>query len=98
MATTAALVARARRNVIGHFLKNDSVSPARAILCVPNRGREQRALDRLVEQGVIVRMAPETYYLNAPAYERWQQQLRRKMIAAVVVLIILAFALGAIVR
>ena len=36
-------------------------------------------LARLVRRGVIIETAPDRYYLDVPAYDRWRRGLRRRV-------------------
>jgi hypothetical protein len=36
-------------------------------------------LARLVRRGVIVETAPDRYYIDIPAYDRWRRGLRRRV-------------------
>ena len=94
MATTAAIIARARRDVIAHFFKNKAVTADRAVVCIPERAIGRRALERYVNKGVIVPVGTDTYYLDAPAYERWLHGMRQRLlwIVAAVILVLLAGA------
>jgi hypothetical protein len=79
MATAAAaVVAKARRDVISHFMERNAVSAAGAVKWVPDRRIKQRMLARLVRRGVIVETAQDTYYLDVPAYDRWRRALRKR--------------------
>lgn len=98
MATAAAaVVARARINVLSHFMRSNAVSAAQAVKWVPERRLEQRILRRLVERGVLVETAPETYYLDVPVYDRWKSSRRRRaaiLISAVAIIGAAAAALA----
>jgi CTP-dependent riboflavin kinase len=79
MATAAAaIVARARRNVISHFMERNAVSSAAAVRWVPDRRLEQRILARFERRGVLVETAEDTFYLDVPAYDRWRRAMRRR--------------------
>ena len=80
MATgAAAVVAKARRDVISHFMQCNAVSPAAAVRWIPERRIQRRMLARLVRRGVLVETSPETYYLDLPAYDRWKRSVRRRV-------------------
>jgi|SRR5690349_5177988 hypothetical protein len=84
MATAAAaIVAKARREVVSHFMQNNAVSAADAVRWVPERRIQRRMLDRLVRRGVIVRTAADTYYLDLPVYDEWKTSLRRRAAIAI---------------
>ena len=77
MATAA--VAVALRRVTSHLMSNNAVSPERAVYFSPDRPIQQRMLARLVRRGVVVETAPDRYYLDVPAYDRWRRGLRRRL-------------------
>src|SRR5215210_2489665 len=80
MATgAAAVVAKAPRDVISHFMQCNAVSPAAAVRWIPERRIQRRMLARLVRRGVLVETSPETYYLDLPAYDRWKRSVRRRV-------------------
>ena len=80
MATgAAAVVAKARRDVISHFMQSNAVSPNAAVRWVPERRIQRRMLARLARRGVLVETSPETYYLDVPAYDRWKRSVRRRV-------------------
>ena len=77
MATAA--VAVAMRKVTSHLMSNNAVSPAGAVAFIPDRYLQRRMLARLVRRGVIVETAPDRYYIDIPAYDRWRRGLRRRV-------------------
>jgi hypothetical protein len=79
MATAAAAVGAAMRRVTSHLMSNNAVSGESAVYYVPDRGIQRRMLARLVRRGVIVETAPDTYYLDVPAYDAWRRGLRRRI-------------------
>lgn len=78
----AALVAKARRDVVSHFMQQNAVSPAQAIQWVPDRRLKRRALARFVRQGVIVETGEDTLFLDVPAYDRWRRSTRKRIAVA----------------
>jgi hypothetical protein len=95
MATAAgAIVARARREVISHFMQSNSVSPATAAAWIPDRLIQRRALARFVDRGVIVETAPDKYYLDLPEYDRWRRSMRRRAAIALLAVTILGAAVA----
>lgn len=80
MATTAAVVvAKARGDVLSHFMQAQAVDPGSAVRWVPERGIQRRQLGRLVRQGVLVETAADTHYLDLPAYDDWKRTRRRRI-------------------
>ncbi|WP_155264651.1 hypothetical protein [Sphingomonas segetis] len=77
MATAA--VAVAMRKVTSHLMSNNAVSAKDAVHFVPDRPFQRRMLARLVRRGVIVETAPDRYYIDIPAYDRWRRGLRRRV-------------------
>jgi hypothetical protein len=86
MATAAAAVGAAIRRVTSHLMSNNAVSADSAVYYVPDRRLRRRVLARLVRRGVIVETAPDTYYLDVPAYDEWRRTRRRRI----------AFAMGGV--
>jgi hypothetical protein len=79
MATAAAAVGAAMRKVTSHLMSNNAVSPESAVYFVPDRRLQRRVLGRLIRRGVVVETAPDTYYLDVPAYDEWRRGLRRRI-------------------
>lgn len=79
---TAAIVAKARRDVVSHFMQQNAVSPAQALQWVPDRRIRRRALARFVRQGVLVETGQDTYFLDLPAYDRWRRSTRKRVAMA----------------
>jgi hypothetical protein len=67
------------RRVMSHLMSNNAVSADSAVHYIPDRGIQRRMLARLVRRGVIIETAPDTYYLDVPAYDRWRRNLRRRI-------------------
>jgi hypothetical protein len=79
MATAAAaVVARARRDVISHFMERNAASSAQAVRWVPDRRLQRRIIARFVRKGVLVETSADTYYLNVPAYDGWRRSVRKR--------------------
>jgi len=79
MATAAAVVAKARNDVISHFMQANAVSRDSASQWIPDRPLQRRMLDRFLDRGVIVETGKDTYYLDVPEYDRWRRSMRRRM-------------------
>ena len=75
----SAAVAVALRRVTSHLMSNNAVSPETAVGFVPDRRLQQRMLARLVRRGVVIETAPDRYYLDVAAYDRWRRGLRRRV-------------------
>ncbi len=84
MATAAAaVIAKARRDVISHFMERNAVGPASAVRWVPERRIQRRMLARFLRYGVLIETREDTYYLDVPAYDRWRRTMRKRAAAAV---------------
>jgi hypothetical protein len=60
-------------------MSNNAVSRDSAVYFVPDRPLQRRMLARLIRRGVIVETAPDRYYLDVPAYDRWRRGLRQRV-------------------
>jgi hypothetical protein len=97
MATAAAaVVAKARRDVISHFMQLNAVNRDAAVRWLPDRRIQRRALARFVRQDVIVETSEETYYLDLPAYDRWRRSARKRMAIALAGVAAIGAALAAL--
>jgi hypothetical protein len=97
MATAAAaVVARARREVISHFMQENSVDSTSASRWIPERPLQQRMLARFVRGGVVVETAPDTYYLDLPAYDDWKRTVRRRAAFAILGVLLVGGAIAAL--
>jgi hypothetical protein len=92
----AAVVAKARRDVISHFMQANAVSRDSAATWVPNRPLQQRMLERFLDRGVIVETGKDTYYLDLPEYDRWRRSIRRRLAFVVLGVSIAAAVLAAV--
>lgn len=98
MATAAAaVVAKARRDVISQFMQQNAVSPLNAIRWVPERNIKRRALARFVRQGVIVETAEDTYYLDVRAYDEWRRSTKKRLVVALAGVAAIGAAVAALV-
>jgi hypothetical protein len=80
MATAAAaVVAKARRDVLSHFMQANAVDAGSASRFLPARRVQRRLLTRMVRQGILVETGPETYFLDLPAYDDWKRKVRRRI-------------------
>ena len=79
MATAAAAVAaKARRDVVSHFLSRNAVTPEVAVPYQPDRRLHRRMFDRLERAGVL-RTAGAGYYLDVPRWDALSRQRRRRV-------------------
>ena len=79
MATAAAAVmAKARRDVVSHFMAHDAVAPDKAVAFVADRRIRRRQFQRMVDAGVIHEAKPGQFYIDIPAYEAATRKRRRR--------------------
>jgi hypothetical protein len=82
MATAAAaIIGKARRDVISYFLQRNAVSANAAVTWVPERNVQRRMLARFLRNGVVIEEAPDTYFVDVAAYDRWRRGMRRRAAA-----------------
>jgi hypothetical protein len=99
MATgAAAMIARARREVMELFWDNEAFSPDRAVEFDPRMPIQRRYLEQLIAEGVVREVAPGRYWFDLPVYKQMQRErfvwsMRVLAAAAVVFLVILAVRL-----
>ena len=80
MATSAAaIMAKARRDVISHFMRADAVSEANAVAYQPGRNIRLRQFERLRSAGVIRTAGIDKYWIDAPRYDEWSRSRRRRV-------------------
>ena len=75
MATAAAaIIGKARRDVISYFLQRNAVSANAAVTWVPERNVQRRMLARFLRNGVVIEEAPDTYFVDVATYDRWRRE------------------------
>ena len=80
MATTvAAVVAKARRDVISHFMSRDAVSPAQAVPYQPDRRIRRRMFEKFQDAGVLKPGSNGGFYLDVPVWDGYSRKRRRHM-------------------
>lgn len=99
MATTAAAVmAKARRDVVSHFMAANAVSAESAVTYEPGRNVRHRQFERLCGAGIIRAAGDGRYWIDVLRYDEWSQSRRRRVILAIAALLLIATMLGLIVR
>lgn len=84
MATAAAaVVAKARRDVLSHFMQAKAVDRDSASCWVPERRIQRRVLARMVRQGILVEAGHDSYFVDLPAYDNWKRSVRRRIAVGV---------------
>jgi hypothetical protein len=96
MATTAAaMVAKARRDVMSHFLSRNAVTPASAVPYVPDRRLRERMFERLKDAGVL-KAGKSGYYVDVSVWDVYARKRRRRIGLAMAGGMVVAGALAAI--
>ena len=84
MATAAAAVmAKARRDVVSHFMGANAVSAESAVEYEPGRNIHQRQFERLCDAGVIRAAGDGKYWIDVARYDEWSRSRRRRVGIAV---------------
>ena len=84
MATTAAAVmAKARREVVSHFMAANAVSAESAVSYEPGRHIRQQQFERMCDAGVLRATGDGRYWIDAPRYDEWSRSRRRRVGLAV---------------
>lgn len=97
MATTAAaVVAKARRDVISHFMSRDAVSADKAVPYQPDRRIRRRMFERFQDAGVLKPGRKGGHYLDVPVWDEYSRKRRRRAGALIGGSLALAAALVAI--
>ena len=97
MATAAAaVVAKARRDVISHFMSRDAVSAEKAVPYQPDRRIRRRMFERFRDAGVLKPGTRGGYYLDVPAWDEYARKRRKRAGALIGGSVVLAAALAAI--
>ena len=80
MATAAAaVIAKARRTVISHFMSANAVSPHSAVTFSSDRRVERRIFDRFVAAKVLLPTPDGCYYLDVPVWDAYSKSRRRRV-------------------
>lgn len=80
MATAAAaVVAKARRNIISHFMAANAVSPDSAIAFSSDRRVVRQIFDRFVAAKVVLPTPDGRYYLDVPAWDAHSKSRRGRV-------------------
>ena len=97
MATTAAaMVAKARRDVMSHFLSRDAVSPAQAVPYQPGRRIRRRMFEGLQRAGVLKPGSKGGWYVDVPVWDSYSRKRRRRVGMLIGASVALAAGLAAI--
>lgn len=80
MATAAAaVVAKARRTVISHFMSANAMSPDSAVTFSSGRRIERQTFGRFVAAKVLLPTPDGRYYLDVPAWDAYSKRRRRRI-------------------
>lgn len=77
--TAAAAVAKARHDVLSHFMKAKAISKQNAVEYRPGRLLRGRQFARLRASGVIKDARGERYWIDIVRYEDWSRTRRRRL-------------------
>lgn len=91
MATgAAAAVAKARRDVISHFLSRHAVTEESAVPYAPSRRLRARQFEKLRARGVVVTAKSGGYYVDVAAWDAFQRTIRKRVLGGLAVGVIAA--------
>ncbi|MFL6760793.1 hypothetical protein [Sphingomonas sp.] len=94
MATAVtAIIAKAQRRIIDHFMSADAVSPESAVAFVPKRLVAERQFARFQRAGVVRTTEDGRYWIDIPSYRKWENSRRLRVTAAVIIAVAAAAAL-----
>jgi hypothetical protein len=93
MATSAAAMARARRNVVAYFYAMHAISPEDAVAYKPERPAQTRQFERMRARGIIQQVSPGQYWLLIPAWEADKEARRKRMVLIVLALLLAGAAI-----
>ena len=97
MATAAAaIIAKAQRDVVSHFMAANAVSPEQAIAFQPGRRIRQRQFERLCDSGIIHAAGDDRYWIDAPRYDQWSRSRRKRIGVAIGALAVIGAILATI--
>ncbi len=91
MASAAAVVARARRLVLGYFFAHNAVTPENAQPFESDRRLQRRQFERLRARGVIREAKPGTYYVDVPVWHAWQKSLHLRILVVLITVLVTMF-------
>ena len=89
----AAMMVRARRKIVQHFLFHHATAPGDAVRYLPQSRIEQAQFDRLMARGVVRDAGSGTYWIDTAAFVEFERAQRRKVVTIVVVVLLIAAAL-----
>jgi hypothetical protein len=94
MATAAAtIVAKARRQILDHFMSADAVSAETAVTFTPRRLAAERQFEKLERAGVIRTTDDGRFWIDIPGYRKWQNSRRWRIALGAVIGVVAAAAL-----
>ena len=97
MATAAAAVmAKARRDLVSHFLSRNAVSAANAVAYEPRRRIDRRWFARFKDKGVLIEAKPGRWFIDVRALDEDTQSRRRRAGVLIAGSLVLASAIAAI--
>lgn len=79
----AAVMAKARRDVVGHFMTSNAVSRESAVGYEPSRRMQRRMFERMQRDGVLVAAGDGRWFIDIPRYHESVGSRRKRVIGAV---------------
>lgn len=92
-AIIAAMIVRARRKIVQHFLFHHATAPADAVPYLPQSRIERSQFDRLKERGVIREEGAGRYWVDTDAFVELERARHRKALILVAVAAVVAAGL-----
>jgi hypothetical protein len=95
MATTAAVImAKARQDVVGHFMTSNAVSPESAVTFDPSRRAQRRMFERMQRNGVLVSADKNRWFIDIPRYHESLNSRRKRVLGVLGAAIVAAAGLA----
>lgn len=79
----AAVMAKARRDVVDHFMANNAVSSESAVGYEPSRRMQRRMIERMQRDGVLVAAGHGRWFIDIPRYRAGVNSRRKRVLGAV---------------
>src|SRR5690349_11180925 len=80
----AAVIAKARRDIVSHFMTADAISRDKAVGYEPDRRVRRRQFERMVDAGVLHEAEPGRYWIDVPRFDEWSRSRRKRIGIAVI--------------
>jgi hypothetical protein len=90
----AAIMAKARRDVVGHFMTSNAVSPESAVAYEPSRRIQRRMFERMQRNGVLVPADKNRWFIDIPRYHESLNSRRKRVLGVLGAAIVAAAGLA----